>query len=805
METKFRLNIRKKVLLILYAVLSTTLIGNFIISGQVFESFQVKAFNNEAFATARGLQTNLNSLIEKSFLPYTDIVNCEPLLDDFVESNAQVLYTYTTDAKGELLYKSRNAVAKGIDGSILENCIVQAKEDYIDDEINGILYYILPLQEKIESGNAETLCPVGVMVVAYPRTCITDPIGKLYISNAILAGVTFSVSFILIFLSLTKWITKPLQMLDEAIRKVSKRGFSGNSLEISTNDEIGQITQSFNEMLSQLAVTTVSKEYVDSILLNMSEALFVIDSEKRIEKVNDAALKLLGYGQQEIQGQPVEFLYSKKHDDFCERENILQIIDADISRNNEIDFVKKDGNKISVSVNWSAIKADQSNSGKYVCTARDITELKKAQSIVMYQANYDQLTGLPNRYNLEKSIEKILNDTGKIHYFIEIDLDRFKVVNDTCGHVAGDELLKQIAYILKSVVGEENTVVRLGGDEFAIILYDTDRGRMTALMDKLLQENQRFHFLWEGKSFQVGMSIGAFEICKTGLERMEVFVAADRACYIAKMNGGNKVHLYTEADMEFGDEEISMIAVLMDAFDNNGFFLEYQPMVSLHDLNVIIGFEVLLRLRTRDGIILEPSTFLSTAERYHKLCELNQWMVHEFCKNYCDMKEKFHDEQAIQFHMNIYSETIHTKQFYEFVESELKEHEIPGSVVCFEVSESDLIANFVETAALVDRWNSLGCKFAVNNVGCGMPSCNYLKNIPVHMIRINGTLVKGMENSPIDEVQVKAIHEVACLLKVQTAAEGVNSPKVLHKVRELGIDYGQGDEIMKPGSVDNVM
>ncbi len=807
METKSRFNIRRKVLLILYAVLSLALIGNFVISGQIFESFQVKAFNNEAFATARGLQTNINSLIAKSFLPYTDIVNCEPLLEDFVESNEQVLYTYTTDVKGALLYKSHQVVGNGIDSALLETYVMQGQEKCIDDKQKGILYYILPLQEEIEVDDKEVLSPVGVLVVAYPRTCITEPLVKLYINNAILAAITFSLSFSLIFLFLTKWITKPLQMLDEAIRKVEKTGFERNNLDIKANDEIGQITRSFNDMLGKLAVTTVSKEYVDSILLNMSEALFVIDLDMRIEKVNDAALKLLGYEQKEIQGQPMDQLYIRMIDDPYAKENIQNLFEQDSLRNNEIEFVNKAGNSISVSINWSAIKDDKGRICKYVCTARDITELKKAQSIVMYQANYDQLTGLSNRYNLEKCIEKVLNDTTKNHFFIEIDLDRFKVVNDTCGHAAGDELLKQIAYMLKSVVGDMNTVARLGGDEFAIIMYNTDRCQMIALMDNLLQENQRFNFIWEGKSFQVGMSIGAFEICQAGLERMTVLAAADRACYIAKMNGGNRLHVYTEADKELGDgaEEISMISILIDAFESNRFFLQYQPILSACDSTAIKGYEVLLRLRTKDGMVLEPGAFLSTAERYHKLYELNQYMIHEFCKTYFEQKDKLGFGQAVQFQMSIYHETIHAEQFCDFVENEIREYKIPRGTICFEVSEGDIVANFVETAALANRLTELGCRLAINHVGCGMPSSAYLKKITVDSIKISDALIRSMADSLIDKAFVKSIHEIAGLLNVQTVAEGVDTLVVLQKVQELGIDFVQGNQIMKPGSFEEIV
>jgi len=794
LEKKSRFNIRRKVLLILYAVLSLTLIANFVISAEIVESFQVKAFNNEAFATARGLQTNLNSLIEKSFLPYTDIVNCEPLLDDFVESNEQVLYTYTTDAEGTVLYTSSHAVSNGLSSGILGNCVLQAKEECIDDEINGILYYILPLHEKIESEDSEKFSTVGVLVVAYPRTCITDPLSRLYMNNAVLAGVTFVLSFLLIFLSLTKWVTKPLQMLDEAIRKVSRKGFEGNRLDIRTNDEIGQITQSFNEMLEKLAMTTVSKEYVDSILFNMSEALFVIDTDKRIEKVNDAALQLLGYQQEEVQGQPLDLLYSKVFENAQDKGNMLQIIEEDISRNNEIEFVCKKGDCIWVSVNWSVIKDEEGNVSRYVCTARDITELKKAQSIVMYQANYDQLTGLANRYNLENSIERILNDTDGNNIFMVIDLDKFKMVNDLCGHMAGDELLKQIACMLQDAVGEGNLVARLGGDEFAIIMYHTDRAKMTKVMETLLKQIESFHFIWEGRAMNIGMSIGAFEIDKPGLDRLQIFSAADNACYIAKMSGGNRLHIYTDADGE-ADEEVSMISILMDAFENDGFFLDFQPIASATKITDIHSYEALLRIRTKDGVILEPGTFLSTAERYHKLLEMDQWVVHNICKTYHEEMMKLYGGQTVQIAIPITGESLISEQFLEFVAQEMAVYKIPKGVICLEVIENAVISNYVEAVRLMKDFKELGCRIAIAHFGVGISSYMYLRNMPVDIIKIDGTLIRNVAETTMDEVVVKSINEIVHLLDMKTVAETVDNETILQKVQELGIDFVQGNVV----------
>ncbi len=797
-------SIRNKILLILCVVLSLTVVGNFVISGQLFKKSQVAAFDNEAFATARGLQTNINSLIEKNFLPYTEIVNCEPLLDDFVSKNEYVIYTYTTDVDGTMLYASKEAIEGGVSQNVLAQAVISGEEQSIEDAEKEVLYYILPLRGKAEKGE-EVGSNVGVLVVAYPRSCITDPLNRLHRYNALLAGVTFICSFLLIFLLITRWITRPLQKLDEAIRKVSSKGLTKeNTLDIRTNDEIGQIAQSFNDMLVQLDDTTVSKNYIDSILLNMSEALFVIDTDKRIEKVNDAAVSLLGYSQEEIQGKSVDWLYEKQEDNPFLQSDFDSKIYNDELKSIETEFVTKERDAVCVSVNWSAVKDVDGNTNRYVCTARDITEIKKAQKIMMHQANYDELTGLSNRYNLEVAIEKILNDTGKKHIFIVIDLDKFKAVNDICGHAAGDVLLKQIAYMIKTAAGERNLTARLGGDEFAIVMYDTDTAEMTKVVEGLLDDIRKFSFTWEDKAFNVGMSIGAFEIDRPGLDRLTVFSAADRACYIAKKKGGNRLHVYTIEDKELSDrqEEASMMPIITDAFENDRFFLVYQPIQALGAEKGVAAYEVFVRLRMKDGTVLEPEAFLSSAERYNKLLQLDQWVVHEFCRNYYAVKEKFGDDKAMRFHINLTGVSMNSDHFYQFISNEFENYGISPESVCFEVTENCAVTNFVEVTTLMKDLKSLGCRFAIDDFGIGMSSFMYLKQLPVDMVKIDGNFVSQMDKSPIDAAVVRTINEVAHLLGIKTVAECVENPAVLEAVEALGIDYAQGDAIMKPEIVD---
>ncbi len=802
MSGKKRFYIRKKVLLILCVVLFVTIVGNFVIGGEIFQKAQITAFDNEAFATARGLQTNINSLIEKSFLPYTEIINCEPLLDSFVEKNENVLYAYTTDINGNALYMSTGADSTLISSEQLADNVRLGLEESIDDENNHKLHYILPIYQVEEVNEEKVSTNVGVIVVTYPRTCITEPLTRFYSYNALLAIVTFACSLLLTFLLLTQWVTRPLQKLDKAILRVSQKGLDdGGRLEINSNDEIGQIAQSFNDMIVQLDVTTVSKNYINSILFNMSEALYVVDLDKRINTVNDAAVKLLGYSLDELQGKTIDFLYKDAKDNPFASEDFQKKIDADNYRNFETEFVSSKGEYIAVSVNWSSIRDSLGVITGFVCTARDITEIKEAQSIIMYQANFDELTGLCNRYNLEQSIEKILSDINKKHVFVMIDLDKFKVVNDVCGHTAGDKLLKQVAHMIKMVVGDNHMVARIGGDEFAIILYDTTMQEASVMIEELLKSVRNYNFTWENKVFNVGMSIGVFEINGPDIDRLTVFNSADKACYIAKEKGGNRMHVFSEQDKGIAgvDNESSMAPIITEAFENNRFFLVYQPIAELNSAGDACMYEVLVRLQTKDGNVLKPGAFMPTAERYNKLLMLDKWVVHNFCMNY---QTNVNVKTGIKFSINLTKAAINSEDFYDFICNEFATYNVPAEAVCFEITENCAVSNFIDATNFMKKLRALGCSFALDNFGSGMSSFMYLRLLPVDIVKIDGSFVREINKSDVDMAVVNSINEIAHLLNIKTVASWVESKEILDKLKEVKVDYVQGFEIGRPVAIN---
>lgn len=512
----------------------------------------------------------------------------------------------------------------------------------------------------------------------------------------------------------------------------------------------------------------------------------------------------MGYTQDELKGQSIGLLYVKENDNPFVNEHYQNLIENNKFRNFETEFKDKNDNIIAVSVSWSSIRDDDGRVTNFVCTARDITEIKKAQSIIMYQANHDELTGLCNRYNLENSIERILNDKDKQHVYVVIDLDKFKIVNDVCGHTAGDKLLKQIAYMIKNLVGESHMVARTGGDEFAIMFYDTHIQEALKIIEELLRTVHNYNFVWDDKVFNVGMSIGAYVIDNDVPDRMKVVKSADKACYIAKRKGGNCVHVFSESDMtENGvvDEE-SISQVVMEAFENNRFFLVYQPIAKSGNTAEVCRFEVLVRLITKDGNVLKPGAFLTTAERYNKLCVLDKWVIHNFCMSYDEITKNVNLNKNVRFHINLTKESLNTEGFFEYICNELTTYNVPAEAICFEITENCAVSNLEDVTNFMKKLIKTGCEFAIDNFGCGMSSFMYLRLLPIDMVKIDGSFISEIGNSEVDFAVVKSINEIAHLLNIKTVASWVENEEILEKVKEIDVDYIQGYEIKEPTEIN---
>lgn len=434
-------------------------------------------------------------------------------------------------------------------------------------------------------------------------------------------------------------------------------------------------------------------------------------------------------------------------------------------------------------------------------------ELTKANERLSWQANYDDLTGCANRHAFEHCLEAAVASakiSGAEHTLCYLDLDRFKIVNDTCGHLAGDELLRQLSDVLKTKCRPSDTLARLGGDEFGLLLYECSLEQGMQFARSLLEMIQAFRFAWQGKIFSLGCSIGIVAINAKSQSLDSILSAADTACCVAKNNGRNRIRIYQADDIELARQrsEIQWVARINQALADSRFRLYYQPIASLSsNSGTKEHYEVLLRLVDEMGELIPPMAFLPAAERYNLMPAIDRWVVRNFFTHLskvispCVLSKENHRSL---YAINLSGASVNDDQFIDFLKEQFETYQIPAELICFEITETVAITNLNKAAQLIRELKALGCYFALDDFGSGMSSFAYLKYLPVDYMKIDGAFVKDMADDPINCAMVEAINRIGHVVGLQTIAEFVANDSILEKVKNMGVDYAQGYGIGTP-------
>lgn len=431
-------------------------------------------------------------------------------------------------------------------------------------------------------------------------------------------------------------------------------------------------------------------------------------------------------------------------------------------------------------------------------------ELYIEKERVTYHASHDALTGLVNRREFEILAKELLEYSKKElsqHALLYIDLDQFKIVNDTCGHVAGDSLLRQLGALLNHKVREGDTLARLGGDEFGVLLEKCPIKKAVSIANELRDMVHDFHFHWEDNIFTIGASIGVVSITAESQDIETVLSAADTACYAAKDKGRNRVHVYEPDDMELAKRhgEMRWVAKIDQSLNDNKFTLFNQPIVSVEkDSNDILYTELLIRMVGENNSLIPPGAFLPAAERYGLMEKIDCWVVEEgfkfISKQICNNPGKTLESHGI----NLSGSSVGNMEFLDFIISLIKKYKLPGSNICFEITESTAISELNNAIRFISELKRFGCKFALDDFGRGLSSFAYLKNLPVDYLKIDGVFVKDIHHDPIDLAMVKSINEIGHLMGMKTIAEFVEEKEIFEILRKIGVDYAQGVWISKP-------
>ncbi len=433
---------------------------------------------------------------------------------------------------------------------------------------------------------------------------------------------------------------------------------------------------------------------------------------------------------------------------------------------------------------------------------RDVTADRKVINRLYRQASRDALTDLMNRTSFEQYVEQLAHDTSALtrsHVLASVDLDNFKIINDTCGHLAGDEVLKQVAQIFRRSVRVSDKVARIGGDEFAVFLEGCGLEKGRGIMESILTELRNFRFSWEGKVFSIGASVGLLEFMPaSNLQIKQLFSDADKACYTAKALGRNQVFVHAEEKREqMSNQRVhDWNKLLKDALREDRFILFAQPVVQLHSARHqrFRQYEILLRLPFRQAL-LNPGSFLPVADRLDLMTSIDRWIIRKALEMLAGCRhDNANDSPCVETRLmiNLSGQSVQDARLFPYVEEQIQRFGIDPSMICFEISESVAISNFVHAKRVMNALHSLGCHLILDDFGSGFSSLSYLRELPLSYLKIDGNFVHNLVSSPVDAAMIKAVHEVGQVMNLLTIAELVEDGETLQHLRKIGVDFAQG-------------
>jgi diguanylate cyclase (GGDEF)-like protein len=439
-----------------------------------------------------------------------------------------------------------------------------------------------------------------------------------------------------------------------------------------------------------------------------------------------------------------------------------------------------------------------------VIVFHDMRRERQYAARLTHLASHDALTGLLNRREFEQRLLAALEEAreGDVNTAVlYLDLDQFKVVNDTCGHAAGDDLMRRIGALIRGRLGHEAVVARLGGDEFGVLLENFSLEHATQIAEDLRQTINDFRFSWMGMPFTVGTSIGVVSIAEGAFTLEEVLRAADAACYMAKEKGRNRVNVYRADDSEVSSRqgEMEWVARIRRALDDGRLRLFSQQIVSLlPSTKQHTHCEILLRMLDEQGEWVPPARFIPAAEKYGLMPAIDRWVVTNAFESYAILAAKTRGLPIHTCSINLSGKSIGDDTFLDFLRTQAAIAGVPYNAFCFEVTETAAVENLPKAVHFIEQLRALGCRFSLDDFGAGMSSFGYLKHLPVDYLKIDGGFVKDMLEDPIDRAMVEAINDIGHVMGKKTIAEFVENAATVDALREIGVDYAQGFGVAKP-------
>ncbi|MDP9014173.1 MAG: EAL domain-containing protein [Pseudomonadota bacterium] len=551
-----------------------------------------------------------------------------------------------------------------------------------------------------------------------------------------------------------------------------------------------------------------AKERAQVTLQSIGDAVITTDSQGRVDYMNPVAESLTGWESRQAQNRligdvftvideasrdPVESPVMR-----CLREGqVLGLAEHTV-------LVNRRGQEIAIQDSAAPIRDRAGNLIGAVMVFHDTSKERRLHRALHYQASHDALTGLINRREFENrlnaAVDTVREDADCRHTLLYLDLDQFKLVNDTCGHPAGDQLLKQVTGVLQSRLRGGDTLARLGGDEFGILLHSCALDQALRVAETLRQAIRDFRFIWQEGVLGVGVSIGIVEITREMPTVANVMSAADVACYAAKDRGRNRVQLYEPDGVPERHREMHWVSRLTRACDESSFELFFQPIVPIGAARYEREkFELMLRLRDESGALIAPAEFIPAAERYHLMPSIDRWVVRRALDQIAYRPQAGIKPYSVA--VNLSGTSLNDERFLEYLIAELGARDLAAGAMCFEITEAAAIANLGNVVYFMRELKARGCHFALDDFGSGLSSFMYLKTLPVDWLKIDGQFIENVTRDPVDRSVVEAISQVGKAMGIHTIAERVESAEVLEELGKLGIGFAQGFHIAAPRSI----
>lgn len=554
------------------------------------------------------------------------------------------------------------------------------------------------------------------------------------------------------------------------------------------------------------------KELAEVTLHSIGDAVITTDALANVKYLNPVAERMTGWQTKEASGRPLTDIFrivdgetnqpQANPIEDCLRENRVVMVE-----NNTI-LLSRSGKEFIIEDSAAPIRDREGHVVGAVLVFYDVSQTRYAFHLVSYHASHDALTNLPNRREFSRRLQQVLiraKNLNEEHAVCYLDVDQFKVINDTYGHAAGDTMLRSLADILRKKLREADVLARIGGDEFGIILEHCDIDHAGGVVEELRKTVESFRFTWKDHVFDMQASIGLVPINAKSPSPAEILSEADAACFVAKQKGRNRVQAYLSDDMEMAlhHGEMRWVQRIKKALEENRFVLYGQTIHPLQE-DGHPHVEVLIRMLDENGQLVAPNTFIPAAERYDLMPAIDRWVIRESIIHLARRIDDIPPGRKGVLAINLSGASLGINGLDDYIRDELLRHQIPPELLSFEITETSAVANLGEAAELIRSLKAMGCRFALDDFGSGLSSFMYLKTLPVDFLKIDGGIVRGLIEDPVSDAMVQSIHTVGQVMGIATIAEYVENEAIMSRLRQLGVDYGQGYAIARPHPLEEV-